>query len=171
MVGALETLLALAAAGAGRFAEAPGLECRLSAPASIVAGQAVRLRFVLRNRSARPVSVLTWYTPLEGLLGDIVAIRPVAGGDRLPYRGPLVKRGDPASDDYVSIAPRDEVSEEVDLAAAYDLSRPGRYAVTFPGPLLDVTAPAEAPRPRDRHRAVRVSCAALKIQVLPPGSR
>jgi len=63
------------------------------------------------------------------------------------------------------------MSEEVDLAAGYDLSRPGRYTVAFKGPLRDVTATASAPRPRRRHRAVPVACNTLEIDIVPGAAR
>jgi hypothetical protein len=125
----------------------------------------VLVRFTLRNRSARPVSVLTWQTPLEGLLGDVFRVRK-DGGEPLPYRGPMVKRGDPDADDYVRLAPGAEATEEVDVALAYDLTSPGRYAISFRGLLMDIAPPSSAPRPRGRHRAVHVDCGGVDVEIV-----
>jgi hypothetical protein len=146
------------------------LECHLEAPPVQMAGGPVLVRFRLRNPGRQPLSVLDWHTPLEGLLADIFSIRTAAGGQPLRYTGPLVKRGDPEADEYVEIAPGGEASEEVDLAAAYDLSRPGRYTVSFKGPLRDVTSPASVPRPRDDHVGLPVTCNTLEIEIV-DGSR
>ena len=141
----------------------PPLECRLTAPASAPAGGPLLVRFTLKNRSSRPLSVLTWQTPLEGLLGDVFRVIPL-GGEALPYLGPMVKRKAPEGEEYVRLAPGGEASEEVDLAAAYELT-PGRYSVSFVGRILDVASPAEAPRPPGRHRPVSVSCRPLEIEI------
>jgi len=161
---ALLALLALAVAAEGGAA-AP-LECRLEAGAVQPAGGPVLVRFRLRNPGRQSLSILDWQTPLEGLLADIFKIRPTTGGEPLRYTGPLVKRGDPDADEYVEIPPGGEASEEVDLSLAYDLTRPGRYSVSFRGRLLDVVSPASAPRPRDRHEALPVTCNTLEIEIV-----
>lgn len=158
------TLLA-AASGSGAAPEVR-LECRLEAPfPTCRAGQPVPLRFVLKNAAAEPVSVLNWHTPLEGLLADAIDVR--RNGARLAYRGPKVKRGDPEADEYVRLPPGESASEDVDLAAAYDLSRPGTYEVRFPGPLFDVaTGAQDVPRPRDAMRPFALSCGPVEIRIV-----
>ena len=145
------------------------LECLLEGAAVQPAGGPVLLRFRLRNHGRQPVAVLDWHTPLEGLLADIFTIRPASGGAALRYTGPLVKRGDPEADEYVEIPPGGEASAEVDLALAYDLSRPERYTVAFSGPLRDVTSPASVPRPRGRHVPLPVKCPQIEIEVAGAG--
>lgn len=147
------------------------LECRLEAASTAPSGGPVLVRFVLRNKGRRAVSVLDWQTPLEGLLGDLFSIAPAGGGPALRYEGPLVKRGEPQPDEYRPIPAGSELSEEVDLSAAYDLTLAGRYTVTLRGPIRDVTDPASAPRPRDRHVAVPVSCNTLEVEILPKSGR
>ena len=142
------------------------LECRLSAEKTVPTGRPVMVRFTLRNPGPKPVSVLIWQTPLEGLLGNLFDVRGPDGA--VPYSGPMVKRGDPDADEYVRIEGGAEVSDEVDVTAAYDLSRPGRYTVAFRGRLFDVTTPASVPRRRDLHQAVPVACPPLEIAVLGP---
>jgi peptidyl-Lys metalloendopeptidase len=50
------------------------LECELSVPARLRAGEPVPLSFRLTNRSAQPLAVLTWHTPLEGLLSNALEV-------------------------------------------------------------------------------------------------
>ena len=143
------------------------LVCRLAAEGKHSAGGPVMVSFVLRNRSARAVSILDWQTPLEGLLGDIFEIVPASGGKELEYRGPMVKRRAPQGDDYVRIPPKGELSGRVDAAAAYDLSRPGRYTLTFRGSILDLVEGADPPRSGRELRPVTLDCGSVPIDILP----
>jgi hypothetical protein len=141
------------------------LECRLVAAESYRAGNKVLVRFVLANRGELEVSVLTWYSPLEGLLGNVFRVVDAAGAVR-PYQGPMVKRGDPEADEYTTVPPKGEIAEEVDLALAYDLTAPGRYTVTFAGPIADLTTPGAIPRPRERHRPSAIQPCTARFQIV-----
>lgn len=143
----------------------PALQFRLQADASYAVGDPVVLRFVLENPSEVDLVVLTWYTPLEGLKGEI--LRVVHDGEEVPYEGPMVKRGDPVADDYVRLRAGESVSAEVDLSGGYDLSSPGEYEVEFVGRVHDVVREGRPfPRPRDRHRAVDVSGPTVTFDVV-----
>ena len=67
----------------------PGLslDCTLEMDETYPVGEPVSLRFVLRNQTDRPLYVLTWYTPLEGIAGDIFQV--TRDGEKLPYQGML----------------------------------------------------------------------------------
>jgi hypothetical protein len=121
------------------------LEAVLQAPASLPEGESVEVRFILINRSETGLYVLKWYTPLEGLQGDI--FRVTRDGEPIPYNGRLVLRGDPTGDDYVHLDPGESVSATVDLATvgengapAYDFSRPGCYTIAFISPRISHVA-------------------------------
>lgn len=106
------------------------LVCLLTAPQRVpLTEPAVPLGFTLRNDSAWPVTVLGRQTPLEGILGNLFAV--TLAGRQLEYRGPMVKRGPPGVDEFVTIASGLDEHATVDLAAGYDLSSPGRYRVRF----------------------------------------
>lgn len=137
--------------GAMSDSEIPKLACRMeAAPASSV-GQPHLLRFSLRNDSKRPVWVLRWYTPLEGLRGRV--LRVTRDGAEVPYRGLMMKRLNPVREDYVRIAPRDSATAEVDLAKSYDLTVPGAYEVAFESLVHDFAwDAAKLPAPAERHR-------------------
>jgi hypothetical protein len=167
-MSALAMLVGVMAAAAVQTAP---LQCRLEAAPRQRAGGPVMVRLVLRNASRRALSVLSWGTPLEGLLSDAFVIREAGAGasdPALAYAGPMIKRGDPERDEYVRIAPRGETSAEVDLALAYDLARPGRYTIAFRGRLADVTSSRDLPRPRARLEPRDVACAPLHVELVAP---
>ncbi len=141
------------------------LTCSLEAVPPYRAGEPVPVRFRLRNRGRLPFAVLNWNTPLEGLLADTFAIRR-AGGARLPWNGPTIKRGDPEAEEYVTVAAGGDVTADVDLALGYDIRAAGRYSIGLRLRLHDVAAPgAEIPRPRSRHASRSLDCGRLEIVV------
>jgi peptidyl-Lys metalloendopeptidase len=140
------------------------LECRLEAVHPLVAGGPVALRFRLINRTDAPLWVLRWNTPIEGWRGTIFTVT-FQGAD-LPYRGPMLKRGDPGREEYVEIPPGESVNVSVDLAEVYDVKQPGEYQVKVTGDLLDVTKDAAAvPRPRDRQQRMALKCEPIVLDV------
>jgi peptidyl-Lys metalloendopeptidase len=154
----------------------PTLEGRLVSSDEYQSGGAVRLRFELTNRGDEDLYVLTWYTPLEGLLSD--CLRVTRGGERLPYDGPLLKRGEPTAESYRLIRAGRTVSKSFDLGSAYDLSSPGRYRVT-----LDATVRYFSPASSDegleellagaerRGKRQRLRGGAAQFNVVPGGGR
>ena len=110
----------------------------IEAQESLPTGAVVKVRFTLTNISSEGFFVLKWFTPLEGLAGDIFRIQ--RDGVDLPYRGKLVKRGPPISEDYVWIDAGGSISAEVDLAEGYDFSLAGQYTLQFRSPRLSHTA-------------------------------
>jgi peptidyl-Lys metalloendopeptidase len=118
-----------------------GLSATLEVPSSLPDGKAVRLTFTLTNHSAERLYVLTWYTPLEGIFGEI--FRVGRDGQAIPYEGPLVMRGDPLPENYVLLDPGASVSAELDLATAYDFSQAGDYTVEFLSPKISHVAKTE----------------------------
>jgi hypothetical protein len=147
--------------------DAISLECSLKAPATGRVGDPVKVSFHLQNRATQPVYVLTWRTPLEGLFGNDWSI--THGGAEIPYQGPMVKRGDPAEDDYVAIAPGAAADAEVEVSLAYEMREPGRYRIALRGPLMDATTnKTEVPRPLAQQKAVPISCPAVEIELTQP---
>jgi hypothetical protein len=146
--GSSQTPASVTVAGPGAATRQPidaDLEAVLQAPASLPEGESVEVQFTLTNRSESGLYVLEWYTPLEGLTGDIFRVE--RDGEPVPYNGPLVMRGDPTGDDYVYLDPNESASATVDLTAvgendapAYDFSRPGRYTISFISPRISHVA-------------------------------
>ncbi|HEY0782088.1 MAG TPA: protease [Thermoanaerobaculia bacterium] len=159
--------LAACAAAAPSARSEVRLKATLAAQPSYRIGGPVRLAFTLENLSAEPVWVLVWYTPLEGIKGDI--FRVSRDGTALRYQGPMVKRGDPSVDAYRRVEPGKPLTAEVDLARAYDLSAPGVYRVELTGPLRDVAQQGEAvPCKRDEQRPLEVQGSAATFRMVPP---
>ena len=145
-----------------------GLECRLTAPARVRAGEAVVVHFALENRTGRALQVLTWRSPLEGLLGNDWRITREGAADEVAYAGPMVKRGAPEAEDYQALAAGGTAEADVELTLAYALSTPGRYRVALRGGLMDVAAEGQAvPRPLAQHQGAPLACPELVVEVAP----
>jgi len=144
---------------------AEALHCVLRGPASVVVGAPVMLRFSVTNRGGEALNVLEWNTPFEGWFGAYVGV--THDGVELPFRGPMLKRGDPAADDYLRFGAGQTRRAAVDLALPFDLSLPGLYRVQPRITLHDVTGAAGKGRSRAEHRARPLPCNALDVRVLP----
>jgi peptidyl-Lys metalloendopeptidase len=143
------------------------LDCVVSVPASVRAGEPVQLRFQLTNRTAQPLSVLKWRTPLEGLMGKDFQV--TRDGTEVAYQGRMVKRGNPSADAYVTLAPGASVDAQVELSQAYEMKQPGRYRIAFHGELMDVVEKqAEVPRSLEQLQSRPVSCPAVETTLTAP---
>jgi hypothetical protein len=118
-----------------------GLRARLEAQPSLSLGDPVKVQFSLLNETESNLYILNWFTPLEGLGGDI--FRVTLDGQRIHYQGPMASRGDPTPEAYTLIEAGGTVSAEVDLSLAYDFSRPGDYMIEFVAPKLSHIAGSE----------------------------
>jgi peptidyl-Lys metalloendopeptidase len=87
------------------------------------------LKFSLTNESKRPLKVLKWHTPLEGLKSDM--FRVDIAGHRATYLGPIYKRMPPTEADYITVRPGATLTAPVDLASAYDIALAGNYNVSY----------------------------------------
>jgi heat shock protein HslJ len=142
------------------------LGCTLEMEETYPLGEPVDLWYTLHNHSDRPLYVLAWYTPLEGIAGEI--LRVTQDGVPLPYRGILAKRGDPIREEYIAIGPGEAASAVVDLRMGYDLSTPGSYQVQFTTGLQDVTDDASlVPQKPEDHRPQSLSCNTVRFRVVP----
>ena len=141
------------------------LTSRLEVADEVLRSAPVELTFSLENQGDRPVHVLRWYTPLEGLFGDFLSVEHE--GTPVPYQGPLASRFDPTLEEYLSLTPGEVASGTVNLALAYDLSRPGEYTVRFGGRLWDVVVDSAAlPRPLDDHEPLEIDSAPRRFRVV-----
>ncbi|WP_448546566.1 hypothetical protein [Thalassotalea fusca] len=93
--------------------------CQLSIAPTQKLGTSIELTVSIQNMLATPVNLLTWYTPFEGFLSDLVLIE--INGDALPYQGPMVKRGDSTIDDFVEVGPQQQLTTVLDLSNAYPI--------------------------------------------------
>jgi heat shock protein HslJ len=137
----------------------------IEAQESLPTGTAVPVRFTLTNISSEGFFVLKWFTPLEGLGGDIFSVQ--RDGEDLPYRGKLVKRGPPIPEDYVWIDAGGSVSAEVDLAEGYDFSQAGRYTLQFRSPRLSHIArtSGEQAESVDELEMIRIPSSSVSVTI------
>lgn len=164
MVGAMVSPPTAAASAAA------ALRCTLQSTPQARAGQPVPVRFTLTNTGAAPLLVLRWNTPFERTWFAPFVVVTREGGRALAYQGPMLKRGDPAAGDYLRLEPGQSDNAELDLALAFDLSRPGRYRVQPRIRLIDLVAPAagaSAPRARAQHQGAELACAAIGLTLVP----
>jgi hypothetical protein len=145
------------------------LECNLEAEEKYDIGGPVNLRFSIHNQTDRTLHVLSWYTPLEGIAGEIFHV--MRDGDEVSYQGMLAKRGDPSRDEYVAIEPGAAASTVMDLSEVYDLSEAGRYRVEFTSRLHDVTDDARSiPRKRRDHQPQEFPCDVVSFEMVQTGT-
>lgn len=105
--------------------ENPPLSCKLNIIAEQNVIDGVFVDFVLLNQSDSDLSVLTWYTPLEGFLSNLFIVTDKYG-EKVAYQGPMVKRAKPTSIDYQLIRAKGNVATMLDLSSVYSLI-PGDY--------------------------------------------
>lgn len=108
----------------------------ISGDSVYVAGKTVEIDFTFYNLTDDSLFFLNWYTPFEGIEGKIFEVE--FRGEKLPYLGRMIKRGNPVFNDYIGIAPHDKIVARVDLSHSYDFSVPGEYKVDFRGIVNDV---------------------------------
>lgn len=110
------------------------LQVSLSASqGEFAADDAVMVTVTITNTGKATARVLGWYLPSPDAEEEVFSV--TRDGLPVEYLGPHYKR--PAADelDYLSLSPGQSVSRSVDLAAQYDFSVSGEYAVRY-----DVTA-------------------------------
>jgi hypothetical protein len=140
------------------------LECRMEGMHPQIAGGPTGVRFQVINRMPKPISVLRWNTPFEGWRGTLFSVS--LEGKEIPYKGPMVKRGDPDLGDYMTFRPGESQIIGIDLSQGYDMSKPGLYTVKVTGGVQDVIQDGtQPPRPRDRFQPVGLVCNELTLDV------
>ena len=146
---------------------APALRCTVAAPATVTAGEPVKLRFTLSNPGPVPLAMLRWDTPFEGAwLAPFVALS--RDGRALPYRGAVVRRRAPDATAYLRIEAGASVSAEIELEPAYSVSAPGRYRVQPKLHLTDLHVAQAGPveRPGTEHQGADLRCPAVSFTVV-----
>ena len=123
------TFVAAAAVAAPMFAAGPiSTEIEAMSP-FLKSTQNVEIMFSMTNTADRPVSVLRWNTPFDGIEGDLFEV--ARNGELVPYLGREYKRGLPSHKDFMVIAPGETVSTMVELSSNYEMNYGGEYVVRF----------------------------------------
>jgi hypothetical protein len=167
MVVALMALGACAPASSGNNVTPPAIElsATLEVPARLPDGNAVPLQFTLTNNSDVDLYVLKWYTPLEGIAGEIFRVE--RDGQAVPYAGILAMRGDPTPEGYQLLEAGQSASAQVDLATSFDFSQPGEYTIEFLSPRISQVARSEADMARsvDDLGPVAIPSNTVKVEI------
>jgi peptidyl-Lys metalloendopeptidase len=123
--------LAVVAASLGAQAASRGaVEVRLSVPNPVLRGDVdVVVDVTVTNTARHPVTLLKWQLPSEELEAALFKI--TRDDQPVRYLGPVVKRTAPEAVDQVRLDPGASLTYPVELTGAYDLSRSGRYAITY----------------------------------------
>jgi hypothetical protein len=145
-----------------------GLSATLEVPSRLPNGKTVKLKFTLTNNSEVDLYVLKWYTPLEGIAGEIFRI--ARDGQVIPYEGILAMRGDPLPEAYLLLEAGQSMSAEVDLATAYDFSPTGEYTITFLSPRISDVARSKSEMARTVDDLGRVEIPSNSVTVKIDGS-
>lgn len=104
-------------------------DVKLESVGEFALGEEVRIRFTLTNKTQDDYDILTWYTPLEGMLSN--CLRVEHEGTAIPYDGVMMKRGKPPAEAYMLLPAGESVQEEFALHEGYRLSRLGSYTLTL----------------------------------------
>ncbi|OON60992.1 peptidase M35 [Massilia sp. KIM] len=105
------------------------------------------VRVTLTNTSDQPQYVLKWRTPFEGV--DAPLFEVSRDGERVPYTGPLAKRGAPKQSDYFLLKPGASHTVKVELSALYDMSVTGDYQISYKTQSPDLFWNASTPEARE----------------------
>jgi hypothetical protein len=142
------------------------LSCQLHA--RTVGPAQVELRFDVRNPGSEAVHLLRWGTPFEGgWFAAFVSVRSPQG--ELAYQGAKVKRGEPAAEDYLRLAPGQVLSTRVRLEDAFDLSAQVNTELIVQSQWrwhdAIVGGRSKPPRPRDQHQGLEQACGTARIKL------
>jgi peptidyl-Lys metalloendopeptidase len=127
--------------------------------AAFKGAEPIAIEFVLRNPASQPVQVLVWRTPFGkgGITDNIFDVAlgrtgpATSGAGAVSYIGPIVKRGPPQPEDFITLAPGQSQTATVNLAQYYAIYQQGDYSVSYrtlptSAPAVQ-SAPSAAPQP------------------------
>jgi peptidyl-Lys metalloendopeptidase len=90
----------------------------------------------ITNTGKQPISILRWYTPVDGVKADLFAV--TLDGNPVEYLGPQYKRPAPSAADYLTLNSGETIQTIIDLAGYYDLSTTGFYQVSYNAEAFDI---------------------------------
>ncbi len=135
-------------------------------------GEAIPIQFTVTNETDKDVQFLKWGTPLEGVISNLFAI--YCDGTKVAYDGILVKYGNPAPDDYVTLRASESISNEVNLADYYDIHSSGDYQLEIRSDIQDCYTVSQgedtSPRPLSQHESYKLSKQKVSFKVVGEGT-
>ena len=113
------------------------LECKISAQSSQKYTDGLWVNFSIQSKYDKPVMLLTWQTPLEGIMGDLFVVKDEAG-NVLTYQGPMIKRSAPTESDFISLEPNKSAINKVNLSLVYQLQAGKTYHLNLKDRLFNI---------------------------------
>lgn len=130
----------------------------------------VVLTYKLTNNSSQTVNVLTWNTPLEGMIGDPFIVTLEGTTQERAYLGTLALRNPPVAQNWKAIPAGQSVSATVQLSQEYDLTAAGTYEIRLRRGLFHVARGASPPTKLKRLIAVDTPANTLRLKMLDAGA-
>mgnify|MGYP001038752412 FL=1 len=98
----------------------------------VVAGEPLTARVSMLNAGSQPLTLLTWFTPLEGASSDMFRLMHIDTARAAVYKGRIYKRHFPAPiEAYTTLAAGEARHVEIDLADSYHFLSDGAYQVSL----------------------------------------
>lgn len=92
----------------------------------------IELVFSVSNGHKEEQAICKYMTPIEGFYGSLLIVKNAAG-ERIPYKGILVKREAPKKESYLPLSPGEILTHQFVLTEAYPIEKKGVYTVQFKG--------------------------------------
>jgi len=109
------------------------LVAKLSVPGSLGLDDSIPLHFNVFNPTEDTLRFTKYHTPFEGFLNNFLTIKD-ADGNELAYIGPMAKRVmPPVAESYMTVAPHDSLSVNIDLKKGYRFEKKGTYTIQYNG--------------------------------------
>ncbi|HWV71913.1 MAG TPA: hypothetical protein VN040_09370 [Pseudosphingobacterium sp.] len=109
------------------------LVAQLSVPGSLGLHDSIPLHFNVFNPTEDTLRFTKYHTPFEGFLNNFLTIKDTDGNE-VTYIGPMAKRiMPPVPESYVTIAPHDSLSVNIDLRKGYRFEKKGTYTIQYNG--------------------------------------
>lgn len=128
--------------------------------------QSGKIEVTFENNTEDDLSILKWYTPLEGtMMTPFLTVRNETG-EKLKYKGLMAKYvSNPTHEDFVVIPSRGSVSSIIDLNEAYDIEK-GKYIIEYTGSIEYVAGSIELKKLEDlSEQEMAGACRGITIEV------
>jgi len=154
----------------GANSHAIALEASLKVKHAVQPGgvHPIKVNFSLNNQTEEPLYILKWYTPFEGIAGDIFEV--YRDGLAIPYQGILASRGDPTPESYLFLGAGEALSTDINLEEAYDFSQPGLYKIKYRSPSISHIAWSQAEMATTLDELGPVKIPSYEVQVFVSGA-
>jgi len=103
--------------------------CELGVAEDVHKGGLIIVELSINNPTSENIEVLQYFTPLEGILGEVFTVE--FQGEPLDYLGPMVKRKPPTEEDWLPINANETLTAKIDISPYWDMSEAGEYTLNL----------------------------------------